>query len=156
MVSMWGNFGVTTTNTGAKAVDMIATPPGMPRPPSLKNRPSPPSAWSARLFSYTVLYSGVSGASCPHAQGLLWSWEGWPPAVRVPLPGSSTQFGGYHRSQAPLQSGYFAPPAGAATALVARTVAAAIAWISLRQTMVDLPFSRNAKERRPPREAGAA
>jgi hypothetical protein len=73
----------------------------------------------------------------------------------VALPGSITQFGGYHRSQAPLQSGYFASPAGAATAFVTRTVAAAIAWINLRQTMVDLPvrLSRNAKEQPPATEA---
>src|SRR4029077_4050715 len=103
------------------------------------------------------LYSGVSGASCPHAQGLLWSCEGWPPAVRVPLPGSITQFAGYHRSQAPLRSGFFASPAGAATALATRTVAAAIAWINLRQTIVDLPvrFSRNAKQQPPAADAGA-
>ena len=45
----------------------------------------------------------------------------------------------------------------AAPALVTRTVAAAIAWINLRQTMMDLPvrLSRNAKEQPPATEAGA-
>src|SRR5262249_29545753 len=40
--------------------------------------PNPPCAWSAMLSSWTLRYSGVSGACWASPQGLVWSWDGCP------------------------------------------------------------------------------
>ena len=57
--------------------------------------PCPPAAWSARLTSKILWYSGVSGACWPRPYGLLGSCGGWPTA-----PGTGA------RRHWPFQSGY--------------------------------------------------
>src|SRR5262245_22301299 len=57
----------------------------------------------------------------------------------MPFPGSSTAFGGYHRSQAPFQSGYFASAASATLAISMRAPATSMALINFRHSMVHLP-----------------
>src|SRR5262245_31161264 len=55
----------------------------------------------------------------------------------MPFPGSSTAFAGNHRSQAPSQSGYFAPSVALATlTIIMRAPAILIALINFPQRMV--------------------
>src|SRR5580692_8680789 len=66
------------------------------RPSAVGKLPSPPVAWSAMLSCRIFRDAGVSGASCPKPQGLVWSCDGWPGTPPTT-----------NRSHWPFQSGYF-------------------------------------------------
>src|SRR5215831_19203278 len=64
----------------------------------------------------------------------------------MPFPGSSTASAGNHRSQAPSQSGYFAPSVASATlTIIIRAPATLIARVNFRQGMVSSPFGSPAE-----------
>src|SRR5215510_2243691 len=78
------------------------------------------------LASRIAWYSGVSGASCPLPQALVWSCDGWPGS-----PGTE------NRDHWPRQSGYFFSSAPCAAPIVsAAAKAITIAAVQLRTDMI--------------------
>ena len=111
---------MTTNSSGWNATIMNGMPAALQRLCSTL-LPRPPVAWSAMLASRIALASGVSGASCPNPQGLVWSNEGWPGSPRTT-----------NRFHWPFRSGYFEKSTICAPAVGADSAANATAPSKLR------------------------